>query len=197
MKNFIRPGSFSQSFAADGRRGEFDIKNSVIVENNTKVDICFIGDSITHFWELNAYFSKYGIVINRGISGDIPEGVLKRFDADVVQLKPEICVMMVGINELWQFDAMFGQGEEAVKNAQKIKIREMSLQYREICEKCKNNGIKLLFCSVMPVDHNLKIYDYRNCFVRDLNEIIKSLCGEYGFQYVDYYSKTVTKRGNY
>ncbi|MEG1873735.1 MAG: GDSL-type esterase/lipase family protein [Ruthenibacterium sp.] len=105
MKQIIRPGLLSVSVSADSRRGEFDFKNQVIVENEVPVDFVFIGDSITQLWELNAYFNAPGqMVLNRGISGDTTEYVLKRFDADVVQLKPKHCVLMIGVNDAWDME---------------------------------------------------------------------------------------------
>ena len=95
--NFVKPGIFTVQAAADSRRVEFDTKNEVIVTNKVPVDFVFIGDSITHAWELNAYFGKMGrLILNRGIGGDTSEYLLRRFEADVLQLKPKYCVMLIG-----------------------------------------------------------------------------------------------------
>jgi hypothetical protein len=69
--DIIKPGLFSKQVNADNRRIEFDYKNEVIVSNKIAVDYVFIGDSITHMWELNAYFGKsQRLILNRGIGGD-------------------------------------------------------------------------------------------------------------------------------
>lgn len=73
----------------DLRRTEFDIRNSQIFCNKIPVDIVFLGDSITHFWEVEEYFKEYGIVVNRGIGGEVAHLAVKRFQADVVQLSPK------------------------------------------------------------------------------------------------------------
>ena len=76
--------------AADSRRMEFDAKNEILIFHQTPVDYVFIGDSITHMWELQAYFKPNGwSIANRGIGGDTTKYVLKRFEADVLQLKPK------------------------------------------------------------------------------------------------------------
>ncbi|MGO4371467.1 hypothetical protein AB4Z21_11835 [Paenibacillus sp. MCAF20] len=89
--DIVKPGFFATAAAADGRRGEFDIGNEIIIAHNVPVDFVFIGDSITHMWELNAYFGRGGqFVVNRGIGGDISSHVLRRFDVikvnDMLQL---------------------------------------------------------------------------------------------------------------
>lgn len=60
-------GYFSETVAADRKRKEYDIKNHSIVRTGRRPDFLFIGDSITQYWELNAYFDEPGqLLINRG-----------------------------------------------------------------------------------------------------------------------------------
>ncbi len=95
----IRLGLFGTTVAADTRRSEFDIKNEVLVSHHVPIDFVFIGDYITNLWELNAYFGQGGrYIVNRGIGGDISSIVLKRFDADVIQLQPKHVVIKIGVN---------------------------------------------------------------------------------------------------
>ena len=69
LECLIKPGLFGGQ--GDLRRTEFDIRNSQIFCNKIPVDIVFLGDSITHFWEVEEYFKEYGIVVNRGIGGEV------------------------------------------------------------------------------------------------------------------------------
>ena len=72
MMNVISPGYFGNSVAADSRRGEFDYKNESLLRAKTKIDYLFIGDSITHYWEVSDYFDMTrSTFINRGIGGDV------------------------------------------------------------------------------------------------------------------------------
>ena len=87
MSDFIKPGLAGDTPLADLRREEFDIKNEMIFTRGLPVDICFIGDSITHFWDTAAAFGDYGAVINRGNGGDACRHILRRFEADGLQLK--------------------------------------------------------------------------------------------------------------
>jgi len=102
----IKPGVFGTFFAADTRRGEFDRFNESLLMEGVRPDALFIGDSLTHYWELAAYFPTK-IVINRGIGGDISTAVRRRFEADAIQLKPKLIVMCVGANDLgWDIFAL-------------------------------------------------------------------------------------------
>ncbi|MBS1681258.1 MAG: sialate O-acetylesterase [Bacteroidetes bacterium] len=64
----------------------------------TKGDIIFLGNSITDGAEWNELFSDVRIK-NRGISGDISAGVIKRID-EVTNRQPSKLFLMIGTNDL-------------------------------------------------------------------------------------------------
>lgn len=62
-------------------------------------DIVFLGNSITEVggdWSANLGIPN---AKNRGISGDITDGVLKRLD-EIIYYKPKMVFMLIGINDL-------------------------------------------------------------------------------------------------
>lgn len=187
MKKFIKAPYFGT--AADSRRAEFDFQNEVIVKNEVPVDIVFVGDSITHFWELNAYFRDFGFVVNRGIGGDTADILVKRFEADVIQLNPKICVIKIGVNNTWALD----NGEVFLSSEQ---IYDTIIEsYKQIINMCKINNINLMVCSILPVSNaNLKLKE-RNELILKVNEELKALCYESGYIYVDYHSKMTAEDG--
>jgi acyl-CoA thioesterase-1 len=73
--------------------------------------IVAIGDSITsqgvYLRDINAVFAqqyrdlKIPPVVNKGISGQVAEQLVARFDKDVVQEKPAYVTISVGINDVW------------------------------------------------------------------------------------------------
>ncbi|MHB1034045.1 MAG: SGNH/GDSL hydrolase family protein [Pirellulales bacterium] len=73
--------------------------------------IVAIGDSITagggYLRDIDAVLArqypdlKIPKVINKGISGQKAEDLVKRFDRDVVQLKPAVVTISIGINDVW------------------------------------------------------------------------------------------------
>ena len=45
------------------------------------------------------------MVINRGIGGDTTEYLEKRWEADCLQLKPKVAIVMIGVNDTWHHAA--------------------------------------------------------------------------------------------
>lgn len=183
----VKPGFFATAAAADSRRGEFDIGNEVLIAHEVPVDFVFIGDSITHMWELNAYFGRGGrFIVNRGIGGDISSHVLRRFDADVIQLKPKHVVIKIGVNNFWSLD---GGTSRDRKSAEQI-IPGLVNDIEEMVKKAKEHDIIPIVCSLLPTNlpqsgHN----DVRNKSILSVNEKLQSIANEQGCIYVDYHSR--------
>ena len=171
----------------DQRRWEFDFKNEIIVTNKTPVDVLFIGDSITNICELNAYYRKFGFIVNRGISGDTAQVLARRFMADAVQINPKLTVMLIGINNTW----IINEAEDAEKAAEDC-YKIIITSYTDILEKVKEYGMKLIFCSILPIKgcHRLQ----KELIVR-INAKIKELCSEYGCVYADLYPHMLAENG--
>ena len=101
----IRPGEFGLVVAADARRGVFDSHNEALLAKGVPIATVFIGDSITDMWALDAFFrSTSGLLVNRGIGGDRSPYVRRRFEADVLQLRPRLAVILIGVNNTWDLD---------------------------------------------------------------------------------------------
>lgn len=189
MSKIIDPGFFSKQVAADGRRGEFNIKNAIIVENKINVDFVFMGDSITNNLELNAYFANNGKrILNRGISGDVTEFALRRFDADVIQLKPKNCILLIGINDTWdlEYEPWFNREGMKVEDA----IKRAYSNIKEMINKSKKNHVNIIVCSILPTNMIFTNKNKeRNIYVGEVNKKLKRLCEEENLVYVDYYSE--------
>jgi len=178
----IKPGIFNG--AADSRRDEFDFDNEKLLTNETPIDVVFIGDSITHaWWNLDEYFGEAGLVLNRGIGGDITAGIIHRFDADVLQLKPRYCVLLIGINDTWSLD---GNEQASIQAEPPDSVYNRIIgNYEIILKKAQAANQKVIICSVMPVYPFHKI---RNPLVIKINNRLKALCKEYGLIFIDYHS---------
>ncbi len=61
--------------------------------------VVFLGDSITDFCDLGAYYPGLNAV-NSGISGDTTAGILERMDSSVYAYEPQVVVLLAGINDL-------------------------------------------------------------------------------------------------
>jgi len=191
----IKPGKFSVQIAADCCRDEFDCKNEVIITNKVSVDFVFIGDSITERWETEVYFGKAErISVNRGIGGDVSEFILKRFEADVVQLKPKYCIMNIGVNDTVALeDNMFANTPGAPPEAIEEKLVK---NIEEIIKLSQKGGLNLIVCSLLPTNILFSSKNKeRNLLISSANIKIKVLCDKYRLIYVDYHSKFVKEDG--
>lgn len=192
MKEQIKPGFFSNNVAADAKRREFDVKNEQCLYLDKKVDVVFFGDSITQNWETEAWFNRDCIKINRGIGSDPTVYAAKRFDADVLQLKPSAIVILLGINDLLTVAHNLWYREPGADP--EMVISNIEKNFRDMLSKCKNE--KVYICSILPQSlcepYDRELFD--SLIVRT-NGILKSLCDEYGAEYVDYYSALCVNGG--
>ena len=175
----------------EGRSEEFNRKNTQIIVNELPIDILFIGDSITEGWETSCYFSKYGRIINRGISGEKLSELVLRFYKDCVELKPKLCVFCSGINDTYNLYKKMASGEEITPQDKSDFLFEYKNNLLKIVNISKENNIRIWLGSVLPLGTS----DFRSQLIISMNEVIKSICNDYGLVYVDYHTKMVKDDG--
>jgi lysophospholipase L1-like esterase len=145
--------------------------------------IVFMGDSITELWSVTIpYFFEGKPYVNRGISGQTTPQMLVRFRPDVIALKPDIVVIMAGINDI--------AGNTGPSTLEMIAGNIFSM-----AELAKANNIKVILGSVLPA------YDFpwRTGLepaekVVTLNKMIKKYADANGILYLDYYAALVDER---
>lgn len=140
-------------------------------------DIVMVGDSITNGGNWNKLLGNKKIA-NLGINGDSTEGVLNRLE-DIYYLNPEICFIMIGINDF--------QGNCSVDDVIK--------NYRKIVFEIKQHNIKIIIQSVLHLGHNYYInhilgknkndWEIINKKVENLNAELEELTKEYGVEFVN------------
>ena len=183
LGKMIYPGLIGGGAFADTRREEFDHKNATILANNIDVDVCFIGDSITHFWETAAMFRDCGTVINRGIGGDDVSGLLHRFAADALQLEPRITVVLIGFNNLLCLKEIEDEGSpEYTAKAEEV-FNTVVSGWRDIIEACRGHNQRLIMCSLLPTVWPPKL----NNMIFRLNDALRALCRETGTELCDWH----------
>lgn len=191
MKAQCFPGYFSQDVAADRRRAEFDCKNEVLLQHGTKISCVFFGDSITQRWELGAYFSfDDGCIINRGIGGDDTTYGAKRFYADVVQLHPNRCVSLIGINDAWDLENDPWKRQNGMKLEN---VLERAVQnHEQMLQMAKDAKIDMYLCSLLPCEMPFTGADKeRRQYIAKLNKELRRLCEKWDATYVNYYDSMV------
>jgi lysophospholipase L1-like esterase len=152
--------------------------------------VVFIGDSIMEWWEVYAYFSDLGVLINRGYAGELVRACVKRFTEDVIDLKPRVAVLFEGTNDLSIEHAK--AVKKGVKDEDMLAVgNKIARHHEKIMKMAKENGQKLIVCSILPY----ACKDIRNQMIRSLNGEIKALCEKYGCAYADFHSELVLEDG--
>ncbi|HSW45416.1 MAG TPA: GDSL-type esterase/lipase family protein [Phycisphaerae bacterium] len=188
-REVIQPGTVGNNAPADKRRGYFDFWNEQVVRQNVAVGTVFMGDSITELWELAAYFvPPAGIIVNRGISGDTAEVMVRRFPADVIQLRPRNVVILAGTNDVARMQGAGVPDDEIV--------RSVTASLGSMMDAARAAGINTLVCSILPTNGDNKAHADKKRVLPRINEILMKLCDEKGCVYVDYWSRMTDADGD-
>lgn len=105
-------------------------------------DIVFLGNSITEKGKNWAERFKIANIKNRGIAGDVTEGVLKRL-AEICYFKPRAVFILIGINDLFQ-----GKSPEFVS--------DNILKIAETIHK-NSKSTKIYIQTILPTKHDFLI----------------------------------------
>ena len=80
----------------------YRMANADLLRAGTRVDVVFLGDSITDAWtseRFGGFFPGKGYV-NRGISGQTTPQMLVRMKPDVLAFSPKVIVLLAGTNDI-------------------------------------------------------------------------------------------------
>lgn len=180
----VKPGKLSPP--ADLRRDEFDTDNEFIINSGEHVNIVFIGDSITEGWNVKEAFKNIGNTVNRGISGDVIDIIEKRFEADALQLHPDIVVIHGGVNNTFPF---FETKSEDMPETIEKAINLFTESYKKIFNTCKEANQMVIGCAVTPLAEQPSIgATARKETIIRFNAVLQALCKEYGYPYADYHT---------
>jgi len=153
-------------------------------------EIVFIGNSIT---EGGADWSnKFGIahIRNRGIAGDVTDGVLKRLD-EVTHYKPKAVFILIGINDL--FSLHHQEDNPALKYDKVVKspqyIGKNILKIAKIIHR-KSPGTRIYVRTLLPT---------RRAYMKEdllaVNKIIRKNEAKGFYTMIDLYSQFVDTQG--
>jgi lysophospholipase L1-like esterase len=111
--------------------------NAKLLADGAKVDVVFMGDSITEGWaSADAAFFSNGIV-GRGISAQTTPQMLVRMHADVVALKPRLVHIMAGTNDI-------------AGNTGPMSLSDTQNNFMAMCEIAKSHGIRVALGASPP-----------------------------------------------
>ena len=142
---------------------------------NTEDEIIFLGNSITDFCEWSELFQDLRIK-NRGISGDITEGVLFRL-SEVTESKPSKVFIMIGVNDL----------------SKNISLTQILYNYENIIKSIKSasSKTKIYVQSVLPVNDSFKEYKThtrKTQQIMDLNSDLVKIAQIHNVEFIDLFS---------
>lgn len=150
--------------------------------------VVFIGDSITDYWKLSDYFpGKSYVVINRGIDGQTTPQMLVRFRQDVIDLHPNVLVVLAGTNDVAGVTG-------------KTRNEDIEANYATMAELARLHGIRVVFASLLPA-YNYTQESKESFALRPrerilaLNRWLKDYCAKNGLAYLDYFSALVDDKG--
>lgn len=131
--------------------------------------VVFLGDSITEMGDnkegegiyegfissLRNTFEDHDIeLINKGVGGDKVTDLLVRYDRDVLQLRPDIVFIYIGINDVWhKYDVGTGTDIDAYENG-----------LRKIIQDIKAHGAKIILCTPTVIGENQGSFALNNHF---------------------------------
>ena len=148
--------------------------------------VIFYGDSITDKWTLSQYFPGHNY-INRGISGQTTSQMLLRFRQDVIDLDPQIVVVLAGTNDI-------------AGNTGPISIEDIEGNITSMAELARAHNIALVLSSVTPVNNYTSasqrfFADRPLSEILRLNEWMKAYCANTNCYYLDYFDSMVDGSG--
>ncbi len=135
-------------------------------------DIVFVGNSLTHGCEWHELFGMPNIK-NRGINGDIVEGIMERIDP-VVNGHPAKIFLLVGVN-----DVSHNLTADSVSTA----IGQLIDYIRT-----KTPQTKLYVQSLLPINNSFKRYKAifgKEQVIRDINTRVSAMADDKGFTWIN------------
>lgn len=141
-------------------------------------DIIFLGNSITNGGEWSELFAD-SRVKNRGISGDITEGVYDRL-GPILQGKPAKIFLLIGINDV----ARGTPADSIVSNIARI-VRKI---------RTESPSTRLYLQSLLPVSEHYHMFEghtSRGHMVAEINTQLRQLADREQIVYVDLYARFV------
>ncbi len=148
-----------------------------------KGEIIFLGNSITDGGE---WFELLGNkkCLNRGISGDVTEGVLLRLPG-ITRVKPAKIFLLIGINDL----------------ARGRSVQDITANYKLILDKIKAEtpATEVFIESVLPVNYGtvrMASLKDKTVLILELNANLRALSADYNYTYVDLFTLMADSNNN-
>lgn len=153
-------------------------------------EIVFIGNSITERGKNWAERFNIPHIRNRGIAGDIADGILARLD-EIVYFKPKAVFILIGINDLSNIHHE-ENGRDLKRNEIIPSVAYIGRNILKISKRIHRNSpnTKIYVRTVLPSRK-----EYLKEDILSLNNIIKKNEGKGYYEVIDLYSQFVDEEG--
>lgn len=145
--------------------------------------IVMLGNSLTHGCEWHELFDNHK-VLNRGINGDIAEGINLRLDG-ILRGKPAKIFLLCGVN-----DVSHNLSADSISQA-----TEMIIQ--RIIEESPETQVYLQ--SLLPINNSFNRYKRlagKEQVIRNINKLNQAMARRYGITWIDLYDSFADENGN-
>ena len=138
----------------------------------------FMGNSITDNWaRMRPSFFDSNNFVGRGIGGQVTAQMLARFRADVLNLHPQVVVIMAGTNDV-------------ARNDKYVPVEHIAGNIISMVELAVAHGIKPIILSILPANKYLwrpEITDSTQQILQ-INAMLESYAKLNGYTYIDYFN---------
>ena len=160
-------------------------ENDSLRSIHAEIQVVFLGNSITQGWRENRpeFFAEHGF-IGRGINGQTTSEMLVRMRQDVIDLHPQIVVILAGTNDIAQ-------------NNGYISPEHILGNIISMCELAQANHIRPVLCSLLPARRFYWTDRIPDAPVRiqQMNALIRAYAETHDIPYVDYWSQMAADDG--
>jgi lysophospholipase L1-like esterase len=161
-KSFNKVHSYKENINYNIQRSLYEIYST------KKADVIMLGDSITQLVDWKELLGENSVV-NMGIAADTTEGVFNRL-AYVYNLKPRLCFIMMGVNDII-FD---------------VPVKNIFENYVKIVLALEDKGIIPVIQSTLYVYNNVYCnYAQANIKIGELNSLLRNFSKERGIYFLD------------
>ena len=140
--------------------------------------IVFFGDSQIALWPMQSSFGVLPIK-NRGLSGDFVTKSRKRFEKEVLSLKPDIIVILIGTNDL--------NGG--------VLVTDIIRSIQNLIDKGKQVKAKFIICSLLPVGSKIADSGRPVSSILEINESLSRICQKEELEFVNFYKPLLDDDG--
>ncbi len=150
-----------------------------------KNSVVFMGDSITQGWSVAIpEFFENNPYIEKGIGGQTTPQMIARFQKDVINLKPQVVVILAGTNDI--------AGNTGLTTNEMIQIN-----IDKMATIAHLNSIKVILSSILPAyDYPWRPGTYPSQRIIEINTWMKEYCIQNNHIYLDYWTEMANENNS-